>query len=120
MGANSGPGFKKYPKHRVATRPAGVPVQVSLNGEVIADSRAAGSPLARDRRRRSATAIERSEIRSLGRGCPAKPAPRPHLSEIPRVRAGRCSLRSHAAAPKRGILTSFGRPRAPGYRYAIT
>jgi uncharacterized protein (DUF427 family) len=39
MGANSGPGFKKYPKHRVATRPAGVRVQVKVNGEVIADSR---------------------------------------------------------------------------------
>ena len=39
MGANSGPGFKKYPKHRVATRPAGVRVQVRLNGEVVADSR---------------------------------------------------------------------------------
>ena len=39
MGANSGPGFKKYPKHRVATRPAGVRVQVMLNGKVIADSR---------------------------------------------------------------------------------
>jgi len=39
MGANSGPGFKKYPKHRLATRPAGVRVQVKLNGEVIADSR---------------------------------------------------------------------------------
>lgn len=41
MGSNSGPGFKKYPKHRVATRPAGVRVQVKLNGEVIADSREA-------------------------------------------------------------------------------
>jgi uncharacterized protein (DUF427 family) len=39
VGANSGPGFKKYPKHRVATRPAGVRVQVKVNGEVIADSR---------------------------------------------------------------------------------
>jgi uncharacterized protein (DUF427 family) len=39
MGANSGPGFKKYPKHRVATRPAGVRVQVKLGGEVVADSR---------------------------------------------------------------------------------
>jgi uncharacterized protein (DUF427 family) len=38
MAANSAPGFKKYPKHRVATRPAGVRVQVKLNGEVIADS----------------------------------------------------------------------------------
>ncbi len=32
------PGFRKYPKHRVATRPAGSRVQVKLQGEVIADS----------------------------------------------------------------------------------
>jgi uncharacterized protein (DUF427 family) len=38
MGTNSAPGFKKYPKHRVATRPAGVRVQVKLNGELIGDS----------------------------------------------------------------------------------
>jgi uncharacterized protein (DUF427 family) len=37
MGDNSGPGFKKYPKHRLAARPAGV--QVKLAGEVIADTR---------------------------------------------------------------------------------
>jgi uncharacterized protein (DUF427 family) len=41
MGSNSGPGFKKYPKHRVTTRPAGVRVQVKLDGAVIADSREA-------------------------------------------------------------------------------
>src|SRR4051812_31909515 len=41
MSANPAPGFKKYPKHRVAARPAGVRVQVRLNGEVIADSRGA-------------------------------------------------------------------------------
>ena len=41
MGSNSGPGFKKYPKHRVATRPAGVRVQVKLDGAVVADSREA-------------------------------------------------------------------------------
>jgi uncharacterized protein (DUF427 family) len=39
MAGNSGPGFKKYPKHRVATRPAGVRVQVKLKGELIADTR---------------------------------------------------------------------------------
>jgi uncharacterized protein (DUF427 family) len=39
MSDNTAPGFKKYPKHRVATRPAGARVQVTLNGEVIADSR---------------------------------------------------------------------------------
>src|SRR5690349_19907319 len=38
-GAHIGPGSKKYPKHRVAARPADVRVQVKLNGEVIADSR---------------------------------------------------------------------------------
>ena len=35
---NPAPGFKKYPDHRIATRPAGVRVQVTLNGEVIADT----------------------------------------------------------------------------------
>ena len=39
MAGNSGPGFKKYPKHRLATRPAGVRVQVKLKGELIADTR---------------------------------------------------------------------------------
>ena len=39
MSANSGPGFKKYPNHRITTKPAGVRVQVKFNGEVIADSR---------------------------------------------------------------------------------
>lgn len=41
MSANSGPGWKKYPDHRITTRPAGVRVQIKLNGEVIADTRAA-------------------------------------------------------------------------------
>ena len=36
---NPAPGFKKYPDHRVATRPAGVRVRVTLDGEVIADTR---------------------------------------------------------------------------------
>ena len=35
---NPAPGFKKYPQHRVATRPAGVRVRVTLDGEVIADT----------------------------------------------------------------------------------
>jgi uncharacterized protein (DUF427 family) len=39
MSANSAPGWKKYPKHRIATKPAGVRVQVIVNGEVIADTR---------------------------------------------------------------------------------
>ena len=39
MGANSGPGFKTYPDHRVTTRPAGAHVQVRFRGEVIADTR---------------------------------------------------------------------------------
>ena len=39
MSANSGPGYKKYPDHRIETKPAGVRVQVTFNGEVIADSR---------------------------------------------------------------------------------
>lgn len=39
MSANSGPGFEQYPNHRIATKPAGVRVQVKLEGEVIADTR---------------------------------------------------------------------------------
>ncbi len=39
MKANSGPGFKKHPNHRLTTKPAGVRVQVKFNGEVIADTR---------------------------------------------------------------------------------
>ena len=36
---NPAPGFKKYPKHKVATQPSAHHVQVKLKGEVIADSR---------------------------------------------------------------------------------
>ena len=39
MKANSGPGYKKYPDHRITTKPAGVRVRVELDGEVIADTR---------------------------------------------------------------------------------
>ena len=39
MSANSGPGWKKYPEHRITTKPAGVRVRVKVNGEVIADTR---------------------------------------------------------------------------------
>lgn len=38
MSANSGPGYKKHPEHRIGTKRAGVRVQVTFNGEVIADS----------------------------------------------------------------------------------
>jgi uncharacterized protein (DUF427 family) len=38
---NPAPGFKKYPKHKVSTRPASVRVQVKYGDEVIADSRGA-------------------------------------------------------------------------------
>ena len=33
MSANSGPGWKKYPKHRITTKPAGVRVQIKFKGE---------------------------------------------------------------------------------------
>ena len=36
---NSAPGFKKYPKHKVATQPSTAHVQVKYGGQVIADSR---------------------------------------------------------------------------------
>ena len=39
MDRNSAPGFKKYPDHRVATKPAGMRVRVTFKGEVIADTR---------------------------------------------------------------------------------
>ena len=39
LSANSGPGYKKHPEHRLTAKPAGVRVQVTFNGEVIADSR---------------------------------------------------------------------------------
>src|SRR5258708_5792409 len=39
MSANSGPGYKKYPDHRITTEPAGVRVKVTFKGELIADSR---------------------------------------------------------------------------------
>jgi uncharacterized protein (DUF427 family) len=39
MSANSGPGWKQYPDHRIITRPAGVRVQVTFKGDVIADTK---------------------------------------------------------------------------------
>jgi uncharacterized protein (DUF427 family) len=36
---NPAPGYAKHPGYRIATKPAGVRVQVTLKGEVIADSR---------------------------------------------------------------------------------
>src|SRR5256885_16212018 len=39
MSANSGPGWKKYPKHRITTKPAGGRVQIKFRGELIADTR---------------------------------------------------------------------------------
>ncbi len=38
MSANSAPGFKKYPEHRLETRPARGRVRVTFNEEIIADS----------------------------------------------------------------------------------
>ena len=38
---NPAPGYKKYPKHKVATQPSKACVQVKYNGEIIADSREA-------------------------------------------------------------------------------
>ena len=39
MSANSAPGFRKHPEHRIETKLAGLRVRVMFNGEVIADSR---------------------------------------------------------------------------------
>jgi len=38
---NPAPGFKKYPQHRVETRPSTAHVRVTCQGEVIADTHAA-------------------------------------------------------------------------------
>lgn len=39
MSANPAPGFKAYPDHHIATRPAAdVHVQIRYNGEIIADT----------------------------------------------------------------------------------
>jgi uncharacterized protein (DUF427 family) len=39
MSSNSGPGYEKRPGYRIPTKPAGVRVQVTFNGDVIADTR---------------------------------------------------------------------------------
>ena len=39
MSANPAPGYKKYPQHRISTQPAKVRVQVTHDGELIADTR---------------------------------------------------------------------------------
>jgi uncharacterized protein (DUF427 family) len=36
---NPAPGFQRFPRSHIVTRPAGRRVQVTLNGEVLADSR---------------------------------------------------------------------------------
>jgi uncharacterized protein (DUF427 family) len=36
---NPAPGYKKYPGHRIETKPASVRVRVTFNGEVIADTK---------------------------------------------------------------------------------
>jgi uncharacterized protein (DUF427 family) len=38
MSSNSGPGYRTQPGHRITIQPAGARVQVTFNGEVIADS----------------------------------------------------------------------------------
>jgi uncharacterized protein (DUF427 family) len=38
---NPAPGFKKYPDHRISTRPATARVQVKYKGELIADTTSA-------------------------------------------------------------------------------
>jgi uncharacterized protein (DUF427 family) len=38
MTANSAPGFKKYPEHRITTKPSEARVMVTFRGEVIADT----------------------------------------------------------------------------------
>jgi len=38
VSANSGPGYAQKPDHRITTKPADVRVQVTFDGELIADS----------------------------------------------------------------------------------
>ena len=38
---NPAPGYKKYPNHRITAKPAAARVQVTFNGEVIADTKGA-------------------------------------------------------------------------------
>jgi uncharacterized protein (DUF427 family) len=38
MTANSGPGYRKHPEHRITTQSADVRVQVKFDGEIIADT----------------------------------------------------------------------------------
>jgi uncharacterized protein (DUF427 family) len=44
MSTNSGPGYREHAEHRIETKPAGMRVQVTFNGEVIADTRDGGVP----------------------------------------------------------------------------
>ena len=39
--ANSAPGFRKHPEHRITVSPAGKPVRALFGGEVIAETREA-------------------------------------------------------------------------------
>jgi uncharacterized protein (DUF427 family) len=39
MSANSGPGYRTHPEHRIEVKPAGVQVRVTSHGKVIADTR---------------------------------------------------------------------------------
>ena len=41
MSANSGPGYRKHPDHRITTTPARGRLRVTFDGEVIADTTAA-------------------------------------------------------------------------------
>lgn len=41
MSANSGPGYRKQPNHRVTTQPAGGRIRVIFDGQVLADTKAA-------------------------------------------------------------------------------
>jgi uncharacterized protein (DUF427 family) len=38
-GSNPAPGYKNYPGHRIATKPAGTLVRVTFKGEVLAETR---------------------------------------------------------------------------------
>jgi len=93
---NPAPGFRKYPQHRVETRPSTAHVRVMYEGEVIADTR---------------EAVELHE--SAGEG---KKTVAPVVYYIPRkdVRMDRLARSSHGThCPFKGDASYFSVVRGP-------
>jgi uncharacterized protein (DUF427 family) len=87
---NPAPGFRKYPEHRISTHPSTARVVVTLNGEVIADTR---------------DAVELREAMGKGKSTVA-----PVVYYIPRedVKMDRLSRTSHSThCPFKGDASYF-------------